>query len=723
MINNITFKNVKGTTRNEALAPFTIITGDNFSGKTAFANAIVLGLLGYVPELGKTNGATFQIASDSKMEVGLTTDKGAWTRAWTQAGKTIKGTENLPEGIDDAALARLLPIFSPAAFIGANDKTRLAMIASATGHSAGAELTEKVLAKMLASTLDHQGAPAVKAFPDPFAYATAVADWAKAMQASAKVLKTRYEQTLQGLTTMDNEAAAPKPKGRQYDTLVEALGKTRTKLAVARERMERLEEKAAAAQSAAEELATLGVPGGDEIKAAKDKARELDKDIAKAAAEAKAHETEGTALGRELAIMRTSLANLERQHGTDLDVKALGQQVDALEAIEVVDLVPYQKALYQAQQAKSVADGNMTAASSMHGRAHKALADFDGLECCPVCKASAEGWKDTVKASLVEREHETEAERKKAAAEVATTGEALQKASYALSTAQRQNDQRAELDKVLAKMNAATTMARLRIDIAEKEGRRQAADEKATLAYQEEAQLQQEREDPADIVARAEAMGELQQRASAHPPLADIDAAREEVTELEGKEVELTTEVTEAKAAREVVAVAEQRARDAQQAREQAEKATTDITEAKRLEEEVREEMEKAMADAFKPVGDMAATFSKGVLDRPLALKEGELGSYARGGWVPFAALSGTEQLVGAATIQAALGARAGGLVVLDELSRMTAKRKEAFADNLAEALVAGTIQQVILLDHDSTFWAKYRDTNLFNIQHTVIAA
>jgi DNA repair exonuclease SbcCD ATPase subunit len=712
MIKSIRFENVKGQSRTEILAPFTAITGDNTKGKTTIADALTIGLLGYHPLLGKTNGATFALASDSSMLVELATDKGNWTRQWKQTGKSIKATEKLPEGVTDEAVARLLPSFSPGQFIVANDKTRLAMIADCTGHVAGEKLTDEVVEILRSASIQLTGQPQRIAFPDPFAFAAAVADYLANESKASAALEKRFTETLQGLTAMDSADAAPvSAKAKAFDSLQAALGKLREKRASAETKLEAMEQRSGAADHAAEELANLGVPDGDTIKASRTELANLNREIQAVKAQASQQEGAATLLGREVEGLRRQVESIQRRYGQEtLDVKALGTLVDELGAIPAAEVPTATLAMNQrnAEVAKNTADGNLTAASNEHTRATKAWNEFAALECCPTCKASAPGWKDTVKASLEARLKDTEVERVKAAEAVAKAGEELDKAERAYKAARELDNKRAQLPIAEAKLTDAATMARLRMDIVEKDGKRQAAEEHASSAYERLARLEADAQEHEETVANADKLADLQRAAQDRAPIEDMDAAREAVAELNRQIEAAELELEQAKAGRQALQQAEQRARDADSARTQAEDATTKKTETKRLEAAVREKMQTAMEDAFKPVAELAARFSEGVLPSPIALKDGEVGRYTSSGWVPFSVLSGAEQLVAGAAIVAALGARTSGLVVLDELSRMTAQRRHAFASNLVAALEDGTVKQVVVMDHDSRFWHEF---------------
>ncbi len=74
LIKSISGANIKGRTFNHDLGALNLITGPNKRGKSAIADACRLVLLGYLPELGKTNADTFRLCSADKMEVGAKID-------------------------------------------------------------------------------------------------------------------------------------------------------------------------------------------------------------------------------------------------------------------------------------------------------------------------------------------------------------------------------------------------------------------------------------------------------------------------------------------------------------------------------------------------------------------------------------------------------------------------------------------------------------------------
>ena len=67
----ITAENVKGRSFKFDLHQGTFLVGDNFAGKTAIIEAIRLALMGYIPEIGKTAKATWELSSGPRMTARL----------------------------------------------------------------------------------------------------------------------------------------------------------------------------------------------------------------------------------------------------------------------------------------------------------------------------------------------------------------------------------------------------------------------------------------------------------------------------------------------------------------------------------------------------------------------------------------------------------------------------------------------------------------------------
>ena len=96
-ISNISVRNLEGLTASLDLLSVNFLVGANWSGKTTWLNAVRLALLGYLPERGKTNKATFGLSSGRDMEVTATfADGSRIRRRWYTKGDSVKTEEELP---------------------------------------------------------------------------------------------------------------------------------------------------------------------------------------------------------------------------------------------------------------------------------------------------------------------------------------------------------------------------------------------------------------------------------------------------------------------------------------------------------------------------------------------------------------------------------------------------------------------------------------------------
>lgn len=106
------------------LRPINVLFGNNFRGKTRVMDAIRLALLGYLPELGNTNPATFGLASGPEMQVVAHFDNGlVITRTWSLSGNTVKKTEIIPDEI--RAMGDLSVMLNAEEYFGLSDRARV----------------------------------------------------------------------------------------------------------------------------------------------------------------------------------------------------------------------------------------------------------------------------------------------------------------------------------------------------------------------------------------------------------------------------------------------------------------------------------------------------------------------------------------------------------------------------------------------------------------------
>lgn len=126
-ITKVEATNLKGRTFSYELSPAVAIVGDNFTGKTSIIDAIRLALIGYIPELGKTNAATYQLASDDPMTVLLTLDNGQSIGVTAYLDKTAKVAHkiyaNEPSALTEESTMNI-PLLNASAYFAMTERDR-----------------------------------------------------------------------------------------------------------------------------------------------------------------------------------------------------------------------------------------------------------------------------------------------------------------------------------------------------------------------------------------------------------------------------------------------------------------------------------------------------------------------------------------------------------------------------------------------------------------------
>lgn len=214
------FTNLKGLSESFALTDLTIFVGSNFKGKTARMDAIRLGLLGYLPELGKLPSATFGLCSGSELEVVLEFDSGErLMRRWFLKGDAVKTVEEIPAKL--AAIGTLAVMLNAEEYFALSDRERVkyvfanvpityppdkaAIVAGVDAALAKEHKRERVVAFLaeLGAKLDHLAPRNVQEWIE-----FAVLSSAEIVK-SAKEHAAKMEKTAQGLAALRaNDAPA-----------------------------------------------------------------------------------------------------------------------------------------------------------------------------------------------------------------------------------------------------------------------------------------------------------------------------------------------------------------------------------------------------------------------------------------------------------------------------------------------------------------------------------
>lgn len=668
MINHIDYINVKNRSGSHDLAPFQAIVGPNFSGKTAVADAIKIGLLGHHPDLGSTGAATMQLTSADSMAVALHTKDGVISRSWVRKGKSVKATNEGSINWEPSWL-------DARQFINASARERIRLVIQ--GKAGGAD---EAIAKL---GIKAQGG---KSFEELEEIAKAHDDAAKEARLEVK----RWEGMLQGSAVIESEDDRP-PKP-DLGNATKAVLDAQDRLSLAKRDLEELQTRKAKHD---EQLSKAKEFEG--IDASDAKRSELVSQLREARTKEQERAKEQAKVEAEAVGLTTLISRRKAERLTQEELQAAYVEIAEAESIVVHDHYGALKAWQDALNELVIANAQLDHAKHELEKAQKQLDEFDSLECCPTCKASSPGWKETVRASLAETvaermlNHGKMTDRRR----TADKNEQQAKETYDIAMAKRK---RREAAKALAERVKATEETfTAEIELAELQPALERARDTTWMDRVDE--LEQKIE---EIDRCQRFLGSMVEA----PPLIDIVAAERKFSEAKEALREADDKQEQAQAQAEAWMAWEARARNASQARQKLDEA------AKRVEEEtesakmIRAAIKEATEALWGKISAVAARLS-GVLKISLSMNAtGEIGYWNGPTWVPFEAMSGSEKLVAATAIQIGLQHdEPQRIIIVDELSRMTWETKGAFADAITEAIQDGIIHQAIMIDHDEKFW------------------
>lgn len=212
--------NVKGVTGSFDLAPITVVTGSNSTGKTAILNAVTLALIGYVPGVGKKPGSTFSLSSGERMAV---VADGA---TFTWETKRNEVTSKMPNGWK-AAPETMLDL---SGLFALTKEQRMMAILKAC--SLPPELTVKNLVKSIQAICPAYEMPAITGSTlDDIASLTTTG---KASLTRLKKLAEEYEgASARHAEEMTKTPAEPDSLQGEIERISEAIGAARQKQKVA----------------------------------------------------------------------------------------------------------------------------------------------------------------------------------------------------------------------------------------------------------------------------------------------------------------------------------------------------------------------------------------------------------------------------------------------------------------------------------------------------------
>lgn len=644
MISSISLDSFAGRTRQHAFAPgINLVIGPNGAGKTTIANAISFVLSGKVPGLPATNGGVMN-ALGSGLRMGASLDIGGKTydRSLTRSGKSVKGEAKAP------APASLLPpiMLDLQPFLDASPKVRASMILAACGDDVPAKLRA-----LLAETGLEKYTGRAPSSEDVQEWLAGVDDLAKTTASGYTRSITEMRGTLAGMEVLDT--SAPAPSGPSVSEL--------------RANVSRLEREIATLTGEANAIASRQAPAQPSGERPNGKAEAFEAQLAETQA---ALRTAQADLGRAQAD-RQAWDRWQAENARLEGKLAEAQQAYQVVADGYVEVEGLENKLLLAQQALGASISKLRDATS---------STLVGRDVCPCCGAAKGHWAVTppddieyLKKQVDDNEAKVEAlfQQGKAAAAVSRASEAVLRANQAVAAHAEQGQSLAQVDSDLY-AGIVDDYAETAASLAAEARRARAWD--AYLA----AHLQYDKDQ--------ERMAEL-----------SVETHQKYIF-LQGESDALSA--AEARQAAQVQAEARQATR--QQAEERLAGLEKDEAEFKAARLAWDAGVKAVMGEALRGVLEVCQTFTAGLFAAPLTVHELTLGRYEDAVWVPFDSFSGSDKRIATAAIQAALAIRHQGfrLIILDEFGVIDPARKPAVLANLAAAVEARLVDQVIVLDN-----------------------
>lgn len=608
----ISAKNLKGLSFELGLKDVNFLVGTNFAGKSARTDAIRLLLVGFLPELGAQNSATFGLCSGRELIVEGEFDNGLRIkRRWYAKGDSIKSESTVPDEI--ANFGPLVVMLNSEEYFSLSERDRVKYVAENIPAEREGQTIPGILERfrtellgvedVVPKTVDaimldlKQAETEAAAAPDfeeftPSTYLDHAIEAVSEIAKRAKDQGGRMEKTVQGLSQLRLRGEAPAD--------VEALRAQREK--VVKEIEEFQAEKAKHAAANEEQI--------------KNSRRRIDLQL----------EVSG------LPVLKGKLDSFEAK------VAAIKAEIDALPTVDVEQLAEHVRLERESNNDLVATDTDLgTVRRSISGNEIE-LAGIEGKTECPYCGASGDGWKtirineiNSTIAGLKSKQMGLEGH----VANVREVRDLHAGKIRSLKNVTLVRDGRVReieaLEKTLFKETGFTPTA-IRGRMGNLEAKREELERIPPV-------------DPALVAAVETAQTALNVK---NDVLRGIDAQIAEASSLAGELKRLAQAETD---------------RDEQRIKETAAKEGAKILRAIQAE---------AVAASFSPLLEIANGFFGEVLKSPLAYHDGEIGSWREGLWVGHRTFSGTEKALAYAAIQIALASKSPvRFMILDELGRL----------------------------------------------------
>lgn len=660
-ISSLSLNSFAGRTRRHDFAPgLNLVIGANGAGKTTLANAISFVLSGKVPGLPKTNGgimdalgsglrmgASVQISQSIQDGINCLETWKTFDRSLTRSGKGVKGEAKQP------APADLVPpvMLDLEPFLAASPKARASMILGACGDDVPAKLRA-----LLAETGLEKLTGTIKAFDDVQEWLASVDDLAKATASGYTRSIAEMKSTLSGMEILD--ASAPAPSGPPLSEL--------------RANVSRLEREIATLTGEANAIASRPAPVQPPGERPNGTAEAFEAQLAKAQAKLRTAQADLATAQADRQAWDRWQAESRRLEAKLAEAQAAYQVVaDGWEAVDVEKI-----------------NGDMCELHTQSARVQEKISASQkdvlaGKAACPCCGSIPDHWnRKAVPAEDISAWNETLIQNEKRlkklnailaqAAAVSRASEAVLRANQAVEDHAKQGQGLAQVDDDL--------YAGIVDDLTE------TAD---TLAAE---------------ARRARAWDAYDVAAKEHFPAMErmLDINVRVLPSYKATLDAYLADLHTAEAAHAAQAQAEARQATRRQAEERLASLEAEEAAFKAARLAWQEGVGSIMDEALRGVLKVCEVFTKNLFVSPLTVHALELGRYEDQSWVPLDALSGSDKRIACAAVQAALAVRHTGfrLVVIDEFGVVDPVRKPIVLANLAAAVEAGLVDQVMIFDN-----------------------
>lgn len=716
-INSITLKNFKGHTGSYTLAPFNLLHGANWSGKTRIVDAISVLLSGFHPKLGKRNADVMALASGNEMQVSGVIDGQSYWREFKRQGDSVRATCST----NCSGLSIPNVLLDAREYFALSDRERVKYVFGMVPMPGDAEMANKIVAEVKNHQFENNTAQTQKAL----------------IHIAARIMEFwDHEVTLSTSVQMTLEGLVSRLKADKSDT--DAAIKRMT-----------------GAVGASTELATTQLPDQTQaLNAARARQEELVRQIE----QIQAQQRQEAQRQQKVAQLTGSIMKLKVQLQPEA-VAALEEQIRQLELprpaeVQATELQAKQTKLSEismvqralARTIQTLENIIREAESIEKNRAayenfiNDAAAKAAGIEELEKQHAKADRiWKRYLLASRLKPEDKALVERaapycpdelkialETMAASAVEPKEKPDKLLAELTLKRSAKNNVEQFSKDMSELPACGALPEARATLGQNRTKLLELDKQQAQVQQEHAQLQanllMQREHDGKLASAKDALartsglrGQLEQmetqlwHESQAAPVPDIEPLN-----IQKAASQLSISVLETKQRQYVAQLGEQaQAAKALEKRQELEAQSHALKAAVQI---VEAEQAALVEQAFTGILATANRITSGILRGPIVYRDGTIGI----GGKTFASnktVSGTEEVLLYAALSLSLAAQSPlKLLLIDEMGRLDAVNKAKVAMRIKNLIVDGTLDQAVLIDVDPKGYEQVDGLNILSL-------